>query len=287
LEPCAHQGQTGPCAKALIDAGVARVVSAVEDPDSRVAGQGHAMLTAAGVAVRTNVLSARAKALNAGFFSRVQRGRPFVTLKLATTLDGKIALPSGESRWITGAQARAHAHLERARHDAVLIGIGTALADDPELTCRLPGVRTSGPVRVVFDSKARLPVASKLAATAKVSPVWLLSAQSSVALQQAGVKVLQVPASADGVDLVAGLKGLSGEGLTRVLVEGGARLASALLKLGLLDRLLWYRTPSLMGEGVSAVASLGLTALKDLPRLVHEETRRLGEDVLETYRPST
>lgn len=287
LEPCAHQGQTGPCARALIDAGVARVVSAVEDPDSRVAGQGHAMLTTAGVAVRTNVLSARAKALNAGFFSRVQRGWPFVTLKLATTLDGKIALPSGESRWITGTQARAHTHLVRARHDAVLIGIGTALADDPELTCRLPGVRTSGPVRVVVDSKARLPVASKLAATAKASPVWLLSAQNSVVLQQAGVKVLHVPASADGVDLAAALKALSAEGLTRVLVEGGATLSSALLKLGMVDRLLWYRAPSLMGEGISAVASLGLDAIKELPRFAREETIRLGEDVLETYRPAT
>ncbi len=245
------------------------------------------MLTTAGVAVRTNVLSARAKALNAGFFSRVQRGWPFVTLKLATTLDGKIALPSGESRWITGTQARAHTHLVRARHDAVLIGIGTALADDPELTCRLPGVRTSGPVRVVVDSKARLPVASKLAATAKASPVWLLSAQNSVVLQQAGVKVLHVPASADGVDLAAALKALSAEGLTRVLVEGGATLSSALLKLGMVDRLLWYRAPSLMGEGISAVASLGLDAIKELPRFAREETIRLGEDVLETYRPAT
>lgn len=287
LEPCAHHGKTPPCAQALIDAGVARVVSAVDDPDTRVAGKGHAMLTAAGIAVRTGVMATQAKALNAGFFSRVVRGRPFVTLKLATTLDGKIALASGESRWITGQQARAHTHLERARHDAVLVGIGTALGDDPELTCRLPGVRAAGPVRIVVDTKGRLPVASKLAATARATPVWLLSARPNPALDQAGVKVLHVPVGMNGVDLVAALEALGGEGLTRVLVEGGATLASALLKAGLVDRLLWYRAPSLMGEGIAAVTLDGLAALKDMPRFVREETISLGEDVLETYRPAT
>lgn len=288
LEPCAHQGKTGPCAQALVDAGVSRVVSGIEDPDLRVAGKGHAMLAAAGIAVRSNVLAGQAKILNEGFFSRVARGRPFVTLKLATTLDGKIALSSGESRWITGDRARAHTHLERAQHDAVVVGIGTALADDPELTCRLPGVKSAGPVRVVIDSKARLPAKSRLALTAKSTPVWLLSTQAGAGtLHHAGVKVLQAPATAGGVDLAAGLKLLGAEGLTRVLVEGGATLASALLKLGLVDRLLWYRAPSVMGEGISAVASLGLSAIKDLPRFVREETIRLGEDVLETYRLAT
>ena len=238
LEPCAHQGKTGPCAQALVDAGVSRVVSAIEDPDPRVAGKGHAMLAAAGIAVRSNVLAARAKVQNEGFFSRVAHGRPFVTLKLATTLDGKIALSSGESRWITGDAARAHTHLERAQNDAVVVGIGTALADDPELTCRLPGVKPAGLVRVVVDSKARLPATSKLALTAKSTPVWLLSTQTGAgALQHAGVKVLQAPAAAGGVDLAAGLKLLGAEGLTRVLVEGGATLASALLKLGLVESL--------------------------------------------------
>jgi diaminohydroxyphosphoribosylaminopyrimidine deaminase/5-amino-6-(5-phosphoribosylamino)uracil reductase len=287
LEPCSHHGQTGPCAQALIDAGVARVVSALEDPDPRVAGRGHAMLKAAGVSVRTNVLAAQAKVVNEGFFSRILRGRPFVTLKLATTLDGKIALPTGESRWITGEAARAHTHLERARHDAVLVGIGTALADDPELTCRLPGVRSTGPVRVVVDSKARLPVSSKLAVTATTTPVWLLSAVGSDALRQAGVKTLQVPATVHGIDVAAAMQELASQGLTRVLVEGGATLASALLKSGLVDRLLWYRAPSLMGEGIAAVTLNGLGGLKDMPRFAHEGTIRLGDDVLETYRPAT
>ncbi len=287
LEPCSHHGKTPPCAQALIDAGVARVVSAVEDPDPRVSGKGHSMLAAAGIAVRANAMAVQAKALNEGFFSRVVAGRPFVTLKLATTLDGKIALANGESRWITGERARADTHAERARHDAVLVGIGTALADDPELTCRLPGVRVGGPVRIVVDSQARLPVTSKLVASARSTPVWVVSARKNSALEQAGVKVVHAPVGEGGVDLAATLKLLAGEGLTRVLVEGGATLASALLKARLVDRLLWYRAPSVMGEGTSAVASLGLGSLKDLPRFSHEETIRLGEDVLETYRPAT
>jgi len=287
LEPCAHHGQTGPCAQALIDAGVARVVSAVEDPDPRVAGRGDAMLASAGVGVQVGVLAAQARQVNEGFFSKVLRGRPFVTLKLATTLDGRIALPSGESRWITGDRAREHGHLERARHDAVLVGIGTALADDPELTCRLAGSRSRGPVRIVVDTKARLPVTSKLASTAGALPLWLLSTQASPALRAAGVKMFQVPSSSNGVDLSAALKVLADEGLTRVLVEGGASIASALLKAGLVDRLIWYRAATVMGEGISAVASLGHGSLKDLPRFKREETIRLGEDVLETYRPAT
>lgn len=287
LEPCAHHGKTPPCAQALIDAGIAHVVSAVEDPDPRVSGKGHAMLVAAGVGVRANAMAAAAKSLNEGFFSRVLTGRPFVTLKLATTLDGRIALPSGESRWITGERARMHTHAERARHDGVLVGIGTALADDPELTCRLPGMRAAGPVRIVADSRARLPVTSKLAASARTTPVWILSAQQNASLLQAGVKIVPVPAPESGVDLAAALKALASEGLTRVLVEGGATLASALLRAGLVDRLLWYRAATVMGEGISAVASLGLGALKDLPRFKREETIRLGEDVLETYRPAT
>ena len=289
LEPCAHTGQTSPCAGALIAAGVTRVVSALEDPDPRVAGKGHAMLQAAGVAVRTNVRAAEARADHQGFFSRVVRGRPEVTLKLATTLDGKIALANGESRWITGEAARAHVHLERSKHDAVMIGIGSAQADDPELTCRLPGVAASRLVRIVVDSRARLSVASKLAATAKNQPTWVLTAAGVEAsdLGKKGVRMLPVAASADGVDIAAALQLLGSEGLTRVFIEGGARLASSLLKSRLVDRLLWYRAAKVMGEGISAVAALGVSALNDLPRLKCEGTIRLGEDVLETYRPAT
>jgi diaminohydroxyphosphoribosylaminopyrimidine deaminase/5-amino-6-(5-phosphoribosylamino)uracil reductase len=289
LEPCAHQGQTPPCANALVGAGIKRVVSALEDPDPRVSGKGHALLKEAGVGVQTGVRAAEARALNEGFLSRITRNRPNVTLKLATTLDGKIALASGESRWITGERARAHTHLERAKHDAVMIGIGSALADDPELTCRLPGLSAPRLVRIVVDSKARLPKTSKLALSAKSIPAWVVTAPgaNAEALRHGGVKVIHAPAAASGIDLTAAMQALAAEGLTRIMVEGGATLASSLLKSRLVDRLLWYRAPSLMGEGISAVASLGLTALNDLPRLKREETIRLGDDVLETYRPAS
>ncbi len=289
LEPCAHHGQTGPCAQALIAAGVSRVVSAVEDPDLRVKGNGHASLTAAGVEVRIGVLQAQAIALNAGFFSRIQHGRPLVTLKLASTLDGKIALSSGESRWITGQEARAHVHVLRSQHDAVMVGIGSALADDPELTCRMQGANHSRLVRIVADSQARLPATSKLALSADKQPVWLLTAalKSAGDLGKLSVKMVRVPLGAGGIDLEAALQVLAGQGLTRILVEGGAALASSLLKSELVDRLLWYRAPSVMGEGVSAVASLELAGLGDMPRFVSEETIRLGQDVLETYRRAT
>ena len=289
LEPCAHHGITGPCVDALIRAGVSRVVSAVEDPDQRVSGKGHAKLSAAGIEVRTKVLGAQALELNAGFFSRVQRNRPFVTLKLATTLDGKIALPSGESRWITGQEARTHVHLMRAQNDAVMVGIGSALADDPELTCRLRGVHHSRLVRVVVDSHARLPAKSKLAISAAKQPVWLLTSRSSgiETLAALNVKTIAVPHGQLGVDLGLGLSALAELGLTRIFVEGGARLASSLLKSGFVDQLLWYRAPTVMGEGLSAVAAMGAIDLRGLPRFILKETIRLGEDVLETYRRST
>jgi diaminohydroxyphosphoribosylaminopyrimidine deaminase/5-amino-6-(5-phosphoribosylamino)uracil reductase len=289
LEPCAHQGETGPCAMALIQAGVARVVSAMEDPNSPVAGRGHAMLRAAGLDVHVGVRAAEAQDMNAGFFRRVIEGRPAVTLKLATTLDGKIALPDGHSRWITGERARAHGHLQRAQHDAVMIGVGTALADDPELTCRLPGLNATRLVRIVLDSEARLSPSSKLAATAREQPVWLLAAPAADAtavasLQAKGVEVLSAPASAAGVDLAAALQALGARGLTRVLVEGGATLATALIRANLVDSLLWYRAPSIMGEGLGAVGALSLADLAHRPRFMRASMQALGEDVLETYR---
>jgi diaminohydroxyphosphoribosylaminopyrimidine deaminase/5-amino-6-(5-phosphoribosylamino)uracil reductase len=272
----------------LIDAGVSRVVSALEDPDPRVAGRGHAMLKAAGIDVTTGVLSEQARALNAGFLSRIQSGRPHVTLKVASTIDGRIALTSGESQWITGPSARAHAHLMRAQHDAVMTGIGTVLADDPELNCRLPGVDHARAVRVVVDTRGRLPATSKLAQSASRQPVWcLVSDQAKAGFSIRGVDVLGVPVGDRGLDLEAGLRILAAEGLTRVLVEAGGKLAASLLKGRLVDELLWYRAPSVMGEGQGAVAGLGLAHLSEMPRFVRHETLRLGDDVLETYRIGT
>ncbi|MFM2366446.1 MAG: hypothetical protein RIR95_1054, partial [Pseudomonadota bacterium] len=172
LEPCAHHGKTPPCANALIDAGVARVVSAATDPDPRVADRGHAMLRAAGISVTEGVLEAEAVALNEGFFQRILRGTPLVTLKLALTLDGRIANAAGASQWITGPLARRTVHMQRAVHDAVMVGIGTALADDPDLTVRDLGV-SHQPVRIVIDSHLRLPATGRLARSARINPVWV------------------------------------------------------------------------------------------------------------------
>ena len=249
------------------------------------------MLKTAGIGVRVGVRKAEAESLNSGFFSRVRRGRPAVTLKLATTLDGKIALGSGASRWITGERSRAHVHLVRAQHDAVMIGIGSALADDPELTCRLPGVDAKRLVRIVVDSRTRLSPSSKLASSARNQPVWLLTAASIDAgaltsLGAQGVEILRVAGAASGLDLSAAMKALGDRGLTRVLVEGGATLAASLVKARLVDRLLWYRAPTLMGGGLSAVGELSLTDVNGLPRFLREETIRLGEDMLETFSPA-
>ncbi len=187
LEPCAHHGQTSPCANALIEAGVARVVAAIEDPDARVAGKGFAMLRAANVEATTDVLKDEAAELNAGFFLRVKENRPLVTLKIAKSADGFIAKPSGESKWITGEEARRFAHLLRARHDAILVGSGTVLADDPELTCRLPGLEDRSPARVVLDTHLRLSPQSKLAQTARQIPTLVFTAaEGSEALRELG-----------------------------------------------------------------------------------------------------
>jgi diaminohydroxyphosphoribosylaminopyrimidine deaminase/5-amino-6-(5-phosphoribosylamino)uracil reductase len=284
LEPCAHHGQTGPCAEALVAAGVTRVVSATEDPDPRVAGKGHQRLRQAGIALETGVMGEEARHLNAGFLSRVVRGRPLVTLKIATTLDGRIAMPSGESKWITGPEARTHAHLMRGQHDGILAGIGTVLADDPELTCRLAGLEHRRLVRIVIDTQARLPEGSRLCRSAERQAVWLLTAQPDAAarLAQHNVRVLPVKTGPGGIDAGDALRVLAAEGLTRVLVEGGAQVMTSLLRAGLADRLLWYRAPAIMGEGVAAFSSLGLSGLAGMPRVLRKETQRLGQDLLET-----
>ena len=286
LEPCAHHGKTPPCAEALIAAGVSRVVSALEDPDPRVAGKGHAILRAANITVDVGTRANEARTVNAGFLSRITKDRPTVALKLATTLDGKIALSDGTSRWITGERARAHVHLLRAQFDAVMIGAGTAVADDPELTSRLPGINAGRIVRIVVDTNARLSPTSKLANTAHKQPVWMLTAPNTKAPATLGAKAVEaihVPAAENGIDLSAALKILAQRGLTRIFVEGGATLAASLVKADLVDNLLWYRAPAIMGEGISALGSLSLGELASLPRFRREETIRLGEDVLETY----
>lgn len=291
LEPCDHHGRTPPCSLALIAAGVTRVVAALEDPDPRVAGGGLRRLAAAGIAVETGVRQAEAAALNAGFLTRLRLGRPLVALKLATTLDGRIALDSGESRWITGPQARQAGQALRATHDAVAVGIGTALADDPALTCRLPGLAGRSPVRIVVDSRARLPLTSQLVRTARDTPTWLIAGPQAqtAALEAAGVEVLRAATDGDGrIDPQAALQALGGRGLTRLLVEGGGELAAALLRAGLVDLIHWFRAPAVIGgDGRPAVAALALSNLATAPRFSRIDLRQCGVDLLETLQRNT
>ena len=290
LEPCCHRGQTPPCAEALIEAGVPRVVVAIEDPDPRVSGGGIARLRAAGIAVETGLCADAAAEINAGFFSRVRRGRPLVTVKLATTLDGRIAMPSGESRWITGAPARARAHLLRAQHDAVMVGIGTVLADDPELACRLNGLGTRPPVRIVVDRQLRIPPTARLLAAAGAAPIWLLTAACADpirrrAIEESGASVIEVADAGGAIDLAGALAALGARGITRLLVEGGARLAAGLLKARLVDRLAWFQAPRLIGgDGIAAIGALGIAALAEAPGFERVSTETVGADLLTTFR---
>jgi len=290
LEPCSHHGRTPPCADALIAAGVARVVSALEDPDPRVKGQGHARLQAAGIVVEVGASAAEAAEINAGFLLRVKAGRPLFHLKLASSLDGRIATASGESKWITAEAARADGHRLRATHDAILVGAATVAADDPDLTCRLPGLGASSPVRVALDSKARLSLDSQLARTARDTPVWLVCTEIAAArenlLRESGIEVIKVAAAPDGrVDVAAAAQALGARGLTRVLVEGGGQVAASFLRAGLIDRISSYRAGLLLGDDSrSAVGGLGLDHLDFAPRFRLVSARQLGGDTLETWR---
>jgi diaminohydroxyphosphoribosylaminopyrimidine deaminase/5-amino-6-(5-phosphoribosylamino)uracil reductase len=241
-------------------------------------------LRAAGVDVSVGCREAEARALNAGHLKRVGRGLPFCALKLAQSLDGRIATAAGESRWITGEDARAEGHRLRAFHDAIMVGSGTALADDPLLTCRIPGLEGRSPVRVVVDRRLRLPPTSRLARSAREVPVWVVAGPdadgaAARALEARGCEVLRVAGPADGPGVAASavLAALAGRGITRLLVEGGATLAAALLRAHLVDRLHLFEAPILLGaEAVPGVGPLGLGRLGDAPRWRRVEERRLG-----------
>ncbi|MEE3625089.1 bifunctional diaminohydroxyphosphoribosylaminopyrimidine deaminase/5-amino-6-(5-phosphoribosylamino)uracil reductase RibD [Nitrospirillum sp. BR 11752] len=291
LEPCSHVGKTPPCADALVAAGVARVVVAIGDPDPRVSGRGIARLRAAGITVDLGLLEEEAGLVTEGFLRRVTEGRPMVTLKLATTLDGRIATKAHESQWITGPVARSWGHGLRATHDAIMVGIGTALADDPELTCRLPGLEDRSPVRIVVDSRLRLPLTSRLVRDARRVPVWVATlaggdAHRRRAYQDCGVEVIEIEPDAGGVmPLRAVLAALGGRGLTRVLVEGGAQLAASLFKEDLVDRLEWYRAAKVIGgDGLAAAQGFGLERLDGAPRFTCVDVRAAGDDKAESYR---
>ncbi len=282
LEPCAHHGRTSPCAEALVAAKVTRVVTAQTDPDPRVSGRGHAILRAAGLAVTEGVLEPRARALQAGFLKRITEGLPFVTLKLATTLDGRIATASGESRWITGPLARRAVHQMRLTHDAVLTTSATALADDPDLTARDIGA-SHQPLRLLADRRLRVPATSRLGQTAALHTVWVLHGPDATpnGWDQTSARLIAATTNGAHLDLPAAFRLLAAEGLTRILIEAGGQFAAALIRAKLVDELALFQAGCLIGgDGFPVLGPLGLIALNDAPRPRLIDATTLGPDTL-------
>lgn len=288
LEPCAHHGQTGPCAEALVAAGIARAVVAIEDADARVAGRGLEMLRQAGVIVETGLCAAEAEEDLRGFLLTRTEGRPRVTLKLAMTLDGRIATASGESQWITGPEARRAVHAMRARHDAVMVGGGTARTDDPSLTVRDLGVDRQ-PLRVVVSRKLDLPLESRLA-TDGAAPVLILHGKDAPERQRAawlgaGAALEETPLSGRQVDLQAGLATLAARGITSVFCEGGGQLAASLLAAGLVDDLVVFTAGAALGaEGQPGIGAMGVERLGEMPRFALHDLRAVGADTVGHWR---
>jgi len=285
LEPCCHPGRGPACADLLIKAGVARVVVAAPDPDPRVNGDGIALLKGAGVGVEVGLFREQAEKINQGFFSRIIHARPMVTLKLATTLDGRIATRTGQSQWITGAEARRAVHALRARQDAIMVGVGTVLADNPDLTCRIPGMKPVPMVRVVADSHLRTPHLSRLAITAPQHPVWLLhradvGTERAHSLDMAGVTLLPVAGGPVGIAIDEALHALAAQGITRLMVEGGGKLAASVIRADLVDRIVWFHAPAVIGgDGWPAVHEFGLAELAALRRFRLLDVSRYGPDL--------
>ena len=288
LEPCAHTGRTGPCANALIDAGVGEVVFAHEDPSSRAPESGMALLEAAGVRVRAGLMRAEARRLNEGFFSRIERGRPFVRLKIAASLDGATAMRSGESRWITDEAARGDVQRLRAASGAILTGVGTVLADDPSLTVRDASKVREQPLRVILDSGLRTPPGARLLGLPGRTVIFHVDGRSRADLQRPGVSLQAVGSGSDGrVDPAAVLVQLGELAINDVLVEAGPVLSGALLRSGLADELVIYQAPHIMGSETRRMFDTpGLTALGDRQALDVIDVRRTGSCLRITARPA-
>ena len=289
LEPCAHTGKTPPCAQALIDAQVARVVVALQDDDPRVNGQGIAMLHAAGIKVNTGCRADEAAHDHAGFLLKINQNRPFISFKLATSFDGRIATATGESQWITGPKARRLVHAQRATHDAVMIGAGTARADDPSLTVRDLGVARQ-PVRIVVSRRLDLPLTGKLAQTAKDIPLWLCHGKDAnrdliSAWQGLGATLIDCPLVGRQIDPTALFHALAERGLTRIFCEGGGTLAASLLQADLVDQLIGFTAGIALGaEGQPGLGAMGVDRLADAPRYTLKSTRQIGPDALQIWR---
>jgi diaminohydroxyphosphoribosylaminopyrimidine deaminase / 5-amino-6-(5-phosphoribosylamino)uracil reductase len=289
LEPCSHHGKSPPCADAIVAAGVARVVSALEDPNPKVAGQGHARLRASGIAVDIGIGADEARRDHAGHIRRMREGRPQIMLKLAVSADGKAGGPGRRPLAITGEAVRDRVHLMRAHSDAIMIGIGTALADDPVLTCRLPGMEKDSPLRIVLDSALRLSPSSRLVQTAREVPVWVVCGKQAPRaaeedLQAAGVVVLRTAERQGRLDLAAVLELVAERGITRLMVEGGPTLAAALLSADLIDEAVLFQSAKVVGAaGIDALDGLPLTALTQSPLLMSVRNDAIGPDICEVF----
>jgi len=292
LEPCAHHGRTPPCVDAIIQAGIGRVIIGCRDAAAHVNGKGVEALQKAGIEVIEGICEEQARALNQGFFLAQAKKRPFITLKIASTLDSKIASAGGESKWITGEQARRYAHLERSRHDAIAIGSGTLLTDDPSLTTRLQGV-DHDPVRIVFDTHLKTPKDAKVFENISTAPLWIICGEGADdvkadQLTDQGARIIRAQIENEHLHLRSALNTLSENGITRLLVEGGASLISAFLRQGLYERILWFRSSSVMGaSGRHAVDNLNIDHLDDMLRLTRKEVKPLGSDILEIFEKSS
>jgi diaminohydroxyphosphoribosylaminopyrimidine deaminase/5-amino-6-(5-phosphoribosylamino)uracil reductase len=289
LEPCSHHGKTPPCADAIIAAGIARVVSAMVDPNPEVAGAGHWRLAEAGITVEVGVGADEARRAHAGHTRRVRDGRPQVILKLAVSADGKAGLAGRRPAAITGEAARERVHLMRAMSDAVVTGIGTVLADDPLLTCRLPGMERRSPVRIVLDGGLRVPLDSRLVATAREASLWVVGAETAPAdreqaLTAHGAEVVRVASAAGRLDLPGVLRRLAERGITRLMVEAGPVLAAAFIAADLVDEVMLFRSPREIGaDGIDALEGLPLEALTRSPRFALIDTATAGADAVEHY----
>src|SRR5450830_1832110 len=287
LEPCSHQGKSPPCADAIIKAGIARVVSALQDPNPEVAGQGHERLRAKGIVVDIGLGADEARRAHVGHITRVQKARPHVMLKLALSADDKVGLAGRKPVALTGEEARTRVFQMRSQHDAILVGIGTVLSDNPQLNCRLPGMLERSPVRVVLDAQLRLPLATSVVATVRETPTWVFTSRkpSAIAeeiLQQKGCKVFRVGDRNGRLNLDEVLKVLAEQGITRLMVEGGPIVAAAFVAADLVDEAVLLRAEKTVGaNGIDALEGMPLSALTGSLRSRGSE--KLGPDTLEIF----